>query len=456
MRHILIISDVHLGNGQGYDIYAGEDALPNFLDKAVHPDTLLLVNGDFADFLMNEDPLVLERDRAIAQAQALVAWPPTAAVLQALGRALARGAQVVIRLGNHDAELGIPTVQAVLRGALGQPEAVARRLAFQLGDKPAIEEIGGARVLITHGEHNDPWNRFDAAPLATVPAQGGSDFVYPPGSRLVKTIMNPLKRKHGLRFVDLLKPDIQGGVLTALAVDPGAVSLVFQGSTLSLMWQLFHERHFGDLSFEADGAEPEAETGLHSALDEAGLTEDERQALRDVLDPSGGLSFGSGDSSALDGARFKLARRGLAGIARLQKRLTGDDGTVYFDTVPLPAEWEEAHRLADKFKVDAVLLGHSHAARFGVDKGRVYVNSGTWITQLSLPAPDAPAAAWAAYLHQLCDNPGLDPAKGATGIAATRFNAAAVEVNGAGKAVVQLLEIDAQGRSRVTAQHTLG
>jgi hypothetical protein len=31
-----------------------------------------------------------------------------------------------------------------------------------------------------------------------------------------------------------------------------------------------------------------------------------------------------------------------------------------------------------------------------------------------------------------------------------------VEVNGAGKAVVQLLEIDAQGRSRVTAQHTLG
>ena len=455
MKKILVISDVHLGNGQGYDIYAGGEALPKFLDQAVDEHTTLYVNGDFADFLMNEDPLVLEQARALAQVRALVAWPDTAGVLAALGRALARGAAVILRLGNHDVELGVPAVQAVIRSSLGQPAAIADRLVFQLGDQPAIEEIGGARILITHGEQNDAWNRFDPRPLPKVPAQGPSDFVYPPGSRLVKTIMNPLKRAHGLRFVDLLKPDIQGGVLTAIAVDPSSVSRVFQGSTLSLMWQLFREKQFGSVSFALEEEASEPETGLDEAIAAAGLSAEETEALRAALDADGGFSFSTEADPHLDGARVKLARKGLAAVARLQRHLTGTDGLVYFDTVPLPEEWTEAHRLADTFHVEAVILGHSHAARFGVDRGRVYVNAGTWITQLSLPAPDASDAVWRDYLEDLARNPGLDPKKGSKAIAATRFNAAAVVPRAGGRAEVQLIEIDAAGQSKVTGRQAV-
>ncbi|HND32363.1 MAG TPA: hypothetical protein PLA94_20305, partial [Myxococcota bacterium] len=63
----VVLSDTHLGNGQGYDIFAGAEALPAFLDS--FPDPIrLVINGDVVDFLMNEDPLSLEVSRAIEQA----------------------------------------------------------------------------------------------------------------------------------------------------------------------------------------------------------------------------------------------------------------------------------------------------------------------------------------------------------------------------------------------------
>src|SRR5262249_51669029 len=160
----LIVSDLHLGNGGEYDVFAGGEALPAFLDRHAAAPTRVFVNGDGVDFLMNEDPLALDAERAVQQARAIAAAPESRAVLQAL----ARGGEVIVRLGNHDVELSLPAVQAVLRDALGQPPAVAGRLAFQLGDVPAILDVGGARILVTHGEHEDPWNKVDYPKLAQV------------------------------------------------------------------------------------------------------------------------------------------------------------------------------------------------------------------------------------------------------------------------------------------------
>src|SRR5262245_4769620 len=104
----LIISDLHLGNGGEYDVFAGGEALPALLDQMAHEPARVLVNGDGVDFLMNEDPLELDRARAAAQARAIAAAPASAAVLKAFGRVLARGGEVILRLGNHDVELAIP------------------------------------------------------------------------------------------------------------------------------------------------------------------------------------------------------------------------------------------------------------------------------------------------------------------------------------------------------------
>src|SRR5262245_44047172 len=133
----LIISDLHLGNGGPYEVFEGGAALPALLDRmSLDAELRVLVNGDAVDFLMNDDPLELDEARAISQARAIAENPPSAAVLEAFGRVLARGGDVTIRLGNHDVELAFPAVQAVFRGAIGQPSPVADRLAFALGKEP--------------------------------------------------------------------------------------------------------------------------------------------------------------------------------------------------------------------------------------------------------------------------------------------------------------------------------
>lgn len=144
------------------------------------------------------------------------------------------GGQVLI---NHDVELAFASLQARIRAALAQPSEIAARLRFERGEKPAILDVGGARILVTHGEHPDGWNRVDYRHLPEPECGVGADaaaFTYAPGSRLVKMLMNPFKRQYGLYFIDLIKPDFQGGVLTALSVNPLAVRAAFQGATAKL------------------------------------------------------------------------------------------------------------------------------------------------------------------------------------------------------------------------------
>ncbi len=442
--HTLVLSDIHLGNGAGYDIYAGEAVLPGLLDQAAATRTHVIFNGDSFDFLMNEDPLELDVARAAEQARAIVANPPTAAVMHALGRVLAAGGRVEIRLGNHDAELALHEVQAVFKDSLGQPPDVAARLEFVRNAAPGILDVGGARLLLAHGEHNDPWNRLDYEHL-----KAGGAFNYPPGSRLVKTLLNPLKRRYGMRFADLVKPDFQGGVLTAIAVDPKAVSLIFQGSTVNLLWQLF--RRVGDDVSFAPGEAPEQDLGLADALDSADLTPEERAAVEQALDPDADVAFGIGDILGAAGA--KLVRKGMSAYAHLQRKLASGVGDAFFALAPDAAELADAHRLADKFDVDAVVLGHTHAARFHQDDKVTFVNTGTWIYLMRLPADDAPISAWEEFLHQARSNPGLDPAKGPAPPLIVRLTGLVVDPHPQGGAQFRLCEFTPSGATVLADGH---
>ncbi|MBL9106698.1 MAG: metallophosphoesterase [Myxococcales bacterium] len=448
----LVLSDIHLGNGAGYDIFAGEAVLPALLDAAARQRMRVILNGDTFDFLMNEDPLALTAAQASAQARAIAAHPPTAAVLQALGRVLAAGGEVVVRLGNHDAEVALSEVQAVLRAGLQQPPAVAERLVFARGDAPQILEVGGSRILLAHGEHNDPWNRLD---YGNLPQQGdGAAFRYPPGSRLVKTLLNPLKRKFGMRFADLLKPDFQGAVLTALAVDPTALRLVFQGGTAKLLWQLFNKK-FGEGMTFADGEDDvsagEGNLGVADAIEQAGLTDAEREAIELAVDESAPASFGD-DDGALDGARFKLARAGLKLYAAAQRAMAGDTGEHYFALAPDPGEWTEAQRLAKKYEADAVVLGHTHSARWKQDDGLAFVNTGTWIYLMRLPAAADGDDAWHRFLDLARRNPSLDRSKGDAPALLTRFTGLVIHEDPRGGAQLQLCEWQAGAPPQVLAQ----
>lgn len=448
----VVLSDIHLGNERGYDIFAGAQALPSFLRSLVaQAPVRVVLNGDTVDFLMNEDPLELELERAVEQAHAIAAASGTAAVFEALGLLLAKGSQVEVRLGNHDIELALPQVQHVFREALRQPASVAERLVFVMGDAPGVLDVGGARILLAHGEQNDAWNQVEYPALLAEPQAGAYPaFRYPPGSKLVKTLLNPLKREFGMRFADLLKPDFQGGALTALAVDPGAVKLVFQGSTLSLAWQLLGRKRLGDVAFTFD-EDPEAEVetpdlGLFERLAEAGLTPEELGDL-EALDDD--MPFAFDDDSALvrPSAALKMLRAGLKFYARTQRSLAGDQGQRYFDLEPEPAEWQEAKRLAAKYAADAVILGHTHSARFLHRADLCFVNTGTWIWLMSLPSHDATDAVWIDFLEQLRDNPQMDSEHGPCPPLVIRFTAAILDPHPEGGASVALVEWKPQGAS---------
>ena len=66
----LVVSDLHLGNGGDFDTFAGAQALPALLDRLGQTPIRVVLNGDTVDFLMNEDPLELDPERAVTQAAA--------------------------------------------------------------------------------------------------------------------------------------------------------------------------------------------------------------------------------------------------------------------------------------------------------------------------------------------------------------------------------------------------
>lgn len=461
IQRTLVVSDLHLGNGGDFDTFAGAEALPALLDQLGREPIRVILNGDTTDFLMNEEPLELEPARALSQAAAIFAAPTTKKVLHALGRVAAAGGEVVVRLGNHDIELALLEVQELFQKSLGQGPEAARRVRFERGEQPAILRVGGARILITHGEQNDPWNKVD---YKNLPGPGGRaearpvDFTYAPGSRLVKTLMNPLKKRYAMRFADLLKPDFQGATLTALAVNPLAVKTIFQGSTVKLMWQLFRQS-IGPTTFNSQ--EADEDLGLARALTRAGLTPEEQSRLQELLDDQGALFFGSeAEDSVLDRARLKLAQAGLGYYARVQKSLAADTGERYFELAPDADEWKEAQRLAAKYGAEAVVLGHTHAARFRSEAPLTFVNTGTWIWLMRLPPADAGEKEWSEFLESCRRNPRLDPKKGKAVPLIERFTGALIDEKApqgadpsTGGAILSLFEWGARGLEVLGESH---
>ena len=435
-REIFVISDLHIGgryaqpgdvNSRGFRICTHVDTLARFVDmlagrRETGTDIELVINGDFLDFLAEEEapsgdsglfvPFVQDPGKAVERLETMVFRDGV--LFEALRGFTGRGGQLTVLLGNHDVELALPRVrQRLVRELSGEASA---RLTF-IYDGEAYT-VGDA--LIEHGNRYDGFNVVDHDGLRRVrslqsrgqPVEPGYDFEPPTGSRLVASIMNRIKQDYP--FVDLLKPETQAVIPLLLALEPG-----FRGKALELMkLKRLADRRApvaptmpayggdiassgmagsfgGDLGGDMDGGGTRAADPLASMLVQekvmpadaasrfvAGLVPEAVEVGGDIS--SGGWGVGWGLARLALGRESEPVERRLPALLEALRAVQHDRSfDESYETAPVYLD--AAQKLAQG-GIRYVLFGHTHLAkRVDLGEGRVYLNSGTWADLIRFP-----------------------------------------------------------------------
>jgi UDP-2,3-diacylglucosamine pyrophosphatase LpxH len=350
-------------------------------------DVRLVVNGDIVDFLAEEGarPFLQDDTRACKVLQDIMAR--TDEVWTALTGFVASGAALTLLLGNHDIELSLPGPRRLLLERLGpgRVEFIYDNQAF--ADGP---------VLIEHGNRYDTWNMVPHNQLRHVRAKLSrceKPRRYPnvPGSDLVCQVVNRLKKKY--RFVDLLKPETEAvlPVLPALDPTPGGWldrvvngikgSWPFARSKLTLRDRQGRPRK--DREYTAGpGERTEQQRKLEAALRTA-------KDWEGILDPEA-ASFTQFDFDGLRelwDAAVEYRRRKLVEKLRQKWRATSRALHWGFRTTEEADTWLTPAQASAGAGFKVIVYGHTHLAKqISLVGGATYLNSGTWVDLMRVPA----------------------------------------------------------------------
>ena len=438
-----VISDLHLGGARppeeakddrspatepasrGFRMNTRTNELANFIEwVAERPSgsAELIINGDFVDFLAEEHagkshwrPFIDDATTAEEVAGRLLARERP--VMEALQGLLRAGHALTLILGNHDVELSLPVVRAVLSRVL--KASPGRDFRF-LADGEAYR-IGS--VLIEHGNRYDGYNAIDhdgLRRLRSVQSRGIDDararFLPPPGSRIVSEVMNEMKKDYP--FVDLLKPETSACLPLLLALEPRHRAKIRQLSTLALAAHRrqakgAHPRRTSEIS-SGSSAPRETVEAVFDTVQEASEAAHASAiaAVNEVARLLGlpeaaarrtaPIGVGSRASAILGFVELVLAPADGALVARvpaLRRALSELPNDKSFDPkkeTSIP-HWKAAIELA-RHPVRHVVFGHTHLAKHvPVPGGGSYLNSGTWADLVELPSdlltlPDADVA----------------------------------------------------------------
>jgi UDP-2,3-diacylglucosamine pyrophosphatase LpxH len=180
----LIVSDLHLGNGDRLDDFDDDDELVAFVySYAMRGEpTELILAGDTFEFLQVRLPDLgdYEWSGAAAEQRLRAIISAHAQVIAALRDFVSRPAnQLTLLIGNHDFELHYAAAKALLYDALGVGEGDSR-LRFGLSYE-------GGGIYLEHGNQFDDWNRFVYFGGVSEP------FEVVRGTRVVKDVINPME-----------------------------------------------------------------------------------------------------------------------------------------------------------------------------------------------------------------------------------------------------------------------
>ncbi|MDC0680279.1 metallophosphoesterase family protein [Sorangium atrum] len=435
-ERVVAISDIHMGADNGRSIFSAQQELAAFIDYlAAAPERLdLIVLGDALDYLQVSPFLDFTGATARQKTQAIVAH--NREVFDAFGRFIGSGKRLRWCMGNHDIELALPEAQAELVDAVTRgvdPGAHARLELCLRSERLDYPLARGGLLRLVHGNKGDPWNEVDHDALAEA-VRTGAPFPYPPGSRLVAEVLNPLK-DDGFAHVDLLKPEQTVALPLTLALWPdntkkhlaAAFPAFFATKAVGIKSRLQRafigtRPRFG--TSPPAGAVATATTPedlLASALSDsfAGQSNDARDqtlnALSSLLgDAKGTEAFtravttpqapGKTFSGSLPERFIESALRACADNANRRSNLW---------SLEAPDELDPYVSGAFEDGAVVVVAGHTHLARAVSYPGGYYLNTGTWANLMRIPAyvRGAEFAAHARSLKEFLKHPELAPAE---------------------------------------------
>jgi 3',5'-cyclic AMP phosphodiesterase CpdA len=403
-ERIVVVSDLHMAPPGPLDSFKTGDVLAKLVARLRSADvpadrTLLVMNGDTFDFLQIEArPATLAAAGVAALVERVLAeiratdWGQK--LYDALKHFTAEGGHWLVIPGNHDPELHHPDAAALLaRGTRADPG----RVTVHRDPGPWHTTLGHREIVIGHGHRSDPFNDIDPAAWQAALAAGAQTPPLPPGSRLVLDTINAFKRAgHG--FVDALKPEMPGVLLLLLYIDralalghlPGAIG----NGAVTLLRAVRRAIQGGGPTLVPGSAHPQEPADLLVQALQDALLPGERPAATSLL-----RSFESwlehGDMAAAPAGSLASHGGVRAWLLRKALRLLSYDFS-FFDPGALGATDRAiiAELLPAGGPARVVVAGHTHAARYRVMPGGVYINTGTWTDLMRLPGPDDDLSAW--------------------------------------------------------------
>lgn len=409
-EEIHVISDIHMGGKPGSQILRETQRLANFIHwvamQRQGERVGLVLNGDVFDTLAEDMSGYVAVDdnwrtikRIIFDEPAFKpVWDALNEFVHTINRAL------IILIGNHDIEVSFLSVQKLILERLTNGDAEAKaRIEFSTQGAGYACTVGKARVFCTHGNEVDAWNFNRYEDLSKVARRLNvgrhlvtDDWIPNAGTRMVKEVMNDIKRKYA--WIDLLKPENSAAVGALLAIDPSQVGKIKQlpaivGVKLEGNSQV-DQRLSADalqaptkpMPFSLDSMlGPNVLASMQSVGSRPSQSGDEMLLAMESRSP--------GDSP--DTVRFKDAPLGLPQLIwdRLTGWITGVGpeealrralqdwlkGDPSFDIDNKDETYVEVtNRLGPD--IDFVITGHTHLERaIERERGKFYFNCGTWI-----------------------------------------------------------------------------
>lgn len=418
-----VISDIHLGGSPGFQIFNQQKALAWLINHlAAEPDnrkTALVLNGDIVDFLAepappNEKTCYFRPNHAAKDLTRIMNDPEFTEVFQALSTyTRSENRTLVIVLGNHDVELALPDVRALLAERLCEGSDAARgRLIFAMDGTGFACRVGEKNVLCIHGNETDAWNPVDYRALNRIRAEKKRRTPLTPwtpnaGTKMVIDVMNGLKKKY--RWVDLLKPETETIPALLMAMDDHAVTWSRLKSLFGVAADFMRDKHrdpdsFLGLQGELPGQEASEDTAFQRVMAssypslvntpttgttdmDSLLHEMDAHLARGTSPASLASSPEQADFLGAWGAVWDKIR-GRSPEENMREALQGwlkDDPTFN------PKTEDDTCRSVRELvgpEVDVVVAGHTHLHKaINSGTGPAYFNSGSWIRLMQL-TPD--------------------------------------------------------------------